>query len=113
MIIDGHIPSMCGSLPFIDHVAQTQMLDITKIKVEIAVEPYVERNPRTYNKQSWKSRIQKIEEAIQWLKQGLGSFDQDVIMDCIQTRGDLLQNMYGLGAPKSTIEEDIGSISWK
>ena len=90
-----------------------RMDNIIETKVETKTKLAVETNPATSNMESWKFSLQMAKEAIQWLKQGLGSFDQDVIMDCIQTRGDLLQNMYGLGAPKSTIEEDIGSISWK
>ena len=55
----------------------------------------METNPRTSIMESWKSRIQTVDEAIQWFKQGLGSFNRDAIEDCIQTLEDLSQKVYG------------------
>ena len=54
--------------------------------------------------ESLKSKIQTAEEALQCLKQGLGTFDRATILECIQTLEDI-------GAPKSTNEEDGRSIS--
>ena len=62
-------------LPFIDHVAQMQMDDITQTNVDIAIKPS--------NMESSKSQIQMIEDAIQQLKQGLGFYDKVVVEDCI------------------------------
>ena len=56
MIIERHMSSLCGSLPFIDHVAQMRMDDITKTDVETKIEPT--------DMESWKSQIQTTEEAI-------------------------------------------------
>ena len=47
MITERHMPSLHGSLPFIDHAAQMRIRDITETYVEIEAEPYVETNTRT------------------------------------------------------------------
>ena len=52
------------------------MDDITKIDIETEVEPS--------DMELWKSQIQTTEEAIQCLKQGLGSFDRVVVEDCMR-----------------------------
>ena len=47
MVIETHMPTICGSLPFIDHAAQMRMRDIIEIEVEIEVEPDMEREAET------------------------------------------------------------------
>ena len=68
MIIDRHTTSLCGSLPFIDHAAQTRMDDI--------IETESETESELVDMESWKSQLQATEEVIQWLRQGLGSFEK-------------------------------------
>ena len=62
---------------------------------------------------SWKYIIQTTKEAIQWLQQGLRYLKRASFEDCLQQMADLQQKMYGLGALKSTNEEDARSIGWK
>ena len=56
MVIDRHMPSLCGPLPFIDHVAQMVTDDITKI--------YVEVEAKAFDIESWKSQIQTTKEVV-------------------------------------------------
>ena len=51
------------------------------------------------------------EEALQWLKQGLGTFDRATIMECIQILEDMIEKVYHGGATKSSNEEDGRSVS--
>ena len=68
MIIERHMPHLCGLLPFIDHVAQMLLDHITKIEVETKVEPIGETNPAPSEMEVWNSKIQMTEEATQCLK---------------------------------------------
>ena len=61
--------------------------------------------------ESLKSKIQTVEEALQCLKQGLGTFDHVPILECIQTLEDMVEKVYRVGPPKSTNQEDGRSIS--
>ena len=79
------MPHLCGSLPFIDHATQMRMDHNTEIEVETEVERAEETNPTTSNIESLKSKIQMAQEALQCLKQGLGTFDCAIIWECIQT----------------------------
>ena len=47
MIIERHMPSLCGSLPFINHVAQMRTNDITKANMDIDAEPVMETKAKT------------------------------------------------------------------
>ena len=51
------MPTLCGSLPFIDNDAQMQMRDITEIEVETEAELDVEINLTKFDMESWKSQI--------------------------------------------------------
>ena len=51
------------------------------------------------------------QEAIQWLKQGLESFEWADVDNCMQQIVDLRKKVYGLGAPKSRNEIEARSIS--
>ena len=77
------------------------------------VEQLGETNPTKSLMESQKSKIQTLEEATQCLKQGLESFNRATILECIQTLEDLTKKVYPAGAPKSTNEEDDGSVSPK
>ena len=68
-----------------------RMDNIIETKVETKTKLAVETNPATSNMESWKFSLQMAKEAIQWLKQGLGSVDQDAIEGCIQTMEYLSQ----------------------
>ena len=105
MIIERHMPHLCGSLPFIDHATEMRTGDITETKVELEAEPI--------DMESWKSQLDTIEETIQWFHQGLGYFDRVAIEDFLQQMAELTKKVYDLGAPKSTNEEGAGSISRK
>ena len=107
------MPSLRGLLPFIDYATQMQMDVVIEIEAEIGVEPTMKTKPKTFDMESWKSRFTTNKEAIQRLKQVLGSFDRDVIENCIQTLEDLSQKVYGSSALISTNEESAISISRK
>ena len=62
--------SLCGSLPFIDHVAQMQMNDVIETNVETEVESVVEVDVEPSGMESWKSQIQMVEKVMVWFKQG-------------------------------------------
>ena len=72
MIFERHMSSLCGPLPFTYRAPQMRINDIKEAKVEIEGEPIVDIIPRTSDTESRKSKIQTTEEAIQYLKQGLG-----------------------------------------
>ena len=78
--------------------------------MEAEVERVGETNPTTSEIESLKSKIQTVEEALQSLKQGLGTFDCATILECIQTLEDVAEKVNRVGAPKSTNEEDDKSI---
>ena len=111
MIIERHMPHLCGSLPFIDHATQMRMDHNTEIEVEAEVEQVEETNPTTSEIESFKSKIQTIVKALQCLEQGSGTFDRATIVEGIQTLEDVAEKVYRVGAPKSINEEDGGSIS--
>ena len=111
MIIERHMPHLCGSLPFIDHATQMRMDHNTEIEVEAEVEQVEETNPTTSEIESFKSKIQTIVKALQCLEQGSGTFDRATIVEGIQTLEDVAEKVYRVGAPKSTNEEDGRSIS--
>ena len=79
--------------------------------MEAEVERVGETNPTTSEIESLKSKIQTVEEALQSLKQGLGTFDRATILECIQTLEDVVEKVNRVGAPTSTNEEDGRSIS--
>ena len=58
MIIERHMSSLCGSLPFIDHATEMRTGDITETKVELEAEPI--------DMESWKSQLQITKEDVQW-----------------------------------------------
>ena len=52
MIIEMHMPHLCGSLPFIEYMAQMQMEHRVEIEVETKVEPIEETNSTTSEMES-------------------------------------------------------------
>ena len=68
MIIETHMPSLCGSLPFIDHGAQLRRYDATKVK----------------EREQMKFEAHHTIEALQWLKQGSRSVNKIALEDCWQ-----------------------------
>ena len=55
MIIERHMPRLCGFLPFIDHAAHMRNEHFTKIEVEIEVELVEETNPSASYLKEWES----------------------------------------------------------
>ena len=57
IIIERHMPSLCGSLPFIDHAAQVRMDDITETKMEIEAELAIKIEVEAVDMESRKSQL--------------------------------------------------------
>ena len=114
MIIERHMPHLCGSLPFIDHASHMRNDHFTETEVETEVEPVEETNPITSQMEEWESKLQTAEGAIQSLRQGLRSLDRATILACMESIEEMSHAVvYRVGAPKPTNEEDRGSIRRK
>ena len=50
--------------------------------------------------ESQKSQIHETWKGVQWLEKGLGSFDKDVVEDCMHALIDLTKKIHHFGAPK-------------
>ena len=66
---------------------------------------------RTIKVEWWKSQIHHIKEVVQWLKQGLGSFDKVVVEYCIRQLAHLMKKLYSLGALSTIHMLETRSIS--
>ena len=114
MIIERHMPHLCGSLPFIDHASHMRNDHFTETEVETEVEPVEETNPITSQMEEWESKLQTAKGVIQCLREGLRSLDRATILACMESIEEMSHAVvYRVGAPKPTNEEDCGSITSK
>ena len=114
MIIERHMPHLCGSLPFIDHATHMRNDHFIETEVETEVEPVEETNPITSQMEEWESKLQTAEGAIQSLRQGLRSLDRATILACMESIEEMSQTVVcRAGVPKPTNEENGGSIRLK
>ena len=76
MIIEKHMPSLCGSLPFIDHAAQMRLDDATT-DVDIEVEMNeVEMDEEVVERERMNLKAHKTIDALQLLESQWGTMNR-------------------------------------
>ena len=99
MIIESHMPSLCGSLPFIDHATKMRMDDATMDKeLESTQEAKDEMNVEVDEREEIKLQAHQTMEALQRFEHGLGAMNNAVVECCWQLmvdfRKELLLSMH-------------------
>ena len=109
------MPSLCGSLPFIDHATQIRMDEtIMDRELESTQEVEVEMNVEVDEREEIKLEAHQTMEALQLLEQGWGAVNSAALERCRQLMVDFRKELLlSMGASTTTNMASGGSISRK